>query len=340
MRPMNLQPNDNWNDEWLAEGRRVLTEAAQALGRLADRLNGAAWTQAIRLLLDTRGRVVVTGMGKSGKVAGKLAGTLSSTGTPALFLHPAEGVHGDLGMLQPGDVAIAFSYSGETEEILRILPAIRQLETPLIAFTGSPNSTLGRAASVVLDVSVEREACYMNLAPTTSTTAMIALGDALAVAVMGARRFTPDDYARLHPAGTLGRRLTLRVADVMRTGEAVAVVPETCTVLEAMFAITKAHAGAAVVTDNAGRVSGIITDGDIRRHLLDNPNLLSRPATEAMTPHPGIITADLLATEGLRRLDDFHPLPGQKAGDAPVVDAEGKPIGMLMLKDLVKAGIV
>ncbi len=327
-------------EEWLAEGRRVLSEAARALDRLADHIDGAAWAEAVRLLLDTRGRVVVTGMGKSGKVAEKLVGTLASTGTPALFLHPAEGVHGDLGMLQPGDTVVAFSYSGETDEITAILPAIRQLQTPLIALTSSPRSTLGRAASVVLDVSVEREACTIRLAPTTSTTAMIAVGDALAVTLMGARRFTPDQYARLHPAGTLGRRLTLRVADVMRTGDAVAVVPDTCTVLEAMFAITRANAGAAIVKDSSGRVSGLITDGDIRRHLLDDPHLLSRPASEAMTRSPGLVTADLLATEGLRRLDDFHPLPGQKAGDAPVVDAEGRPVGMLMLKDLVKAGIV
>lgn len=327
-------------EEWLTEGRRVLAEAARALDRMADRLNAAAWAEAVRLLLNTQGRVVVTGMGKSGKVAEKLVGTFASTGTPALFLHPAEGVHGDLGMIQPGDVVIALSYSGETDEITAILPAIRQLHTPLIALTSSSRSTLGRASSVVLDVSVEREACYMNLAPTTSTTAMIALGDALAVAVMGARRFTPEQYARLHPAGTLGRRLTLRVADVMRTGDAVAVVPDTATVLDAMFAITRANAGAAIVTDQAGRVSGLITDGDIRRHLLDDPHLLSRPASDAMTHNPGLVTADLLATEGLRRLDDFHPLPGQKAGDAPVVDSEGRPVGMLMLKDLVKAGIV
>ncbi len=330
---------EDW-EEWLAEGRRVLFEAARALDRVADHLDGAAWAGAVRLLLETRGRVVVTGMGKSGKVAEKFVGTLASTGTPALFLHPAEGVHGDLGMLQPGDVVVALSYSGETDEITAILPAIRQLGTPLIALTSSSRSTLGRAASVVLDVSVEREACTIRLAPTTSTTAMIAMGDALAVAVMGARRFTPDQYARLHPAGTLGRRLTLRVADVMRTGDAVALVPDTATVLEAMFAITRANAGASIVTDAQGRVAGLITDGDIRRHLLDDPHLLSRPATDAMTRRPGVVTADLLATEGLRRLDDFHPLPGQKAGDAPVVDAEGHPIGMLMLKDLVKAGIV
>jgi arabinose-5-phosphate isomerase len=312
-------------EEWLAEGRRVLSEAARALDRVAATLDGEAWAEAVRLLRETQGRVVVTGMGKSGKVAEKLVGTLASTGTPALFLHPAEGLHGDLGMIQPGDVVIALSYSGETDEMLAILPAIRQLGTPLIAFTGNPNSTLGRAASVVLSVYVEKEACYLNLAPTTSTTAMIALGDSLAVTVMGARDFTPEQYARLHPAGTLGRRLTLRVAD---------------TVLEAMFAITRANVGAAIVTDVQGRVSGLITDGDIRRHLLDDPQLLSRPATEAMTRNPGVVTADILAIEGLRRLDDFHPLQGQKAGDAPVVDAEGHPVGMLMLKDLVKAGIV
>ena len=326
--------------EWQAEGRRVLTEAARALDALAASLDGMAWADAIQLLLQTRGRVVVTGMGKSGKIAGKMAATLASTGTPAFFLHPAEGVHGDLGMLQPGDIVIAFSYSGETDEIAAILPAIRQQQVPLIAFTSQPNSTLGRAAAVVLDVRVEREACYLNLAPTTSTTAMLALSDALAVAVMGARHFTPEQYAHLHPAGTLGRRLTLRVADVMRTGEAVAVVAETRTVLEAMFAITEAHAGAAIVTDAVGRVTGLITDGDIRRHLLEDPHLLSRPATSAMTPRPGLLTADLLATEGLQKLDDFHPFPGQKAGDAPVVDADGKPLGMLMLKDLVKAGII
>ena len=318
----------------------MLSEAVRALETIAADLDAAAWSESVKLLLETSGRVVVTGMGKSGKVAEKLVGTLASTGTPALFLHPAEGVHGDLGMIQPGDVVIALSYSGETEELLAILPAIRQLDTPLIALTGNPNSTLGRAASVVLSVYVEKEACYMNLAPTTSTTVMIALGDALAVTVMGARSFTPEQYARLHPAGTLGRRLTLRVADVMRTSEAIAVVPDTSTVLEAMFAITRANVGAAIVTDSSGRVSGLITDGDIRRHLLDNPELLSRPATEAMTHHPGVVTPEILAVEGLRRLDDFHPLPGQKAGDAPVVDAEGRPVGMLMLKDLVKAGII
>lgn len=326
-------------ENWQAEGQRVLREAAQALDRLADRLDAAAWAQAVGLILQTKGRVVVSGMGKSGTVGMKLAATLSSTGTPAQFLHPAEGVHGDLGMLQAGDTVLALSYSGETDEMLAILPALRQWKLPIIAMTGRPASALGRAANVVLDAGVEREACSIGLAPTTSTTAMITLGDALAVSVMAAREFTPEQYSRLHPAGTLGRRLTLRVADVMRTGEAVAVVPDDCTVLDAMLSITEAHAGAAIIVDGDGKVMGLLTDGDIRRHLLDNPQLLSHPASEAMTANPGVVTPDLLAVDGLRRLDDFHPLPGQKAGDAPVVDPEGYPLGILTLKDLVKAGI-
>ena len=326
--------------EWRGEGRRVITEAARALDRLAARLDGPAWADAVRLILETRGRVVATGVGKSGIIGVKLAATLSSTGTPAQFLHPADAAHGDLGVLQPGDLVVAFSYSGETDELLALLPAFGQLGAPMIAITGSPNSTLGRAARVVLDVSVEREACPMNLAPTTSTSAMLALSDALAVTTMNARVFTREQYSRLHPAGTLGRRLTLRVADVMRTGDAVAIVPGDRTVLEAMFAITQANAGAAIITSADGKVIGLLTDGDIRRHLLDNQQVLSHPASDAMTADPGQVTADLMAIEGLHLLDTFHPLPGQKAGDAPVVDAEGRPLGMLTLKDLVKAGIV
>ncbi len=324
----------------LDEGRRVIAEAARALDRLADRLEGPAWSGAVGLILSTQGRVVVTGMGKSGTIGVKLATTLSSTGTPAQFLHPADAVHGDLGMIQPGDSVVAFSYSGETDELLALLPALGQFGTPLIAVTGNPGSTLGRAGRFALDVSVEREACPMNLAPTTSTSAMLALADALAVTVMTARDFTPEQYSRLHPAGTLGRRLMLRVRDVMRTGDAVAIVPAAQTVLDAMFAITQANAGAAIITDADGKVTGLLTDGDIRRHLLEDQQVLSCPASDAMTLHPGVVSADILAVEGLHRLDTFHPLPGQKAGDAPVVDAENRPLGMLTLKDLVKAGIV
>ena len=326
-------------EQWLCEARRVLSEAAAALTALAGRLDGDAWARAVRLLLSAHGRVVVTGMGKSGAVGRKLAGTLASTGTPALFLHPAEGVHGDLGVLRPEDVVVALSYSGETDEILALLPAFARLHTPIIALTGRPHSTLARAAAVALDVSVDKEACPMNLAPTTSTTAMVALGDALAVSLMVARRFSESDYAHLHPAGTLGRRLTLRVADIMRTGDAVAVVPETATVFDAVFAITQAHAGAAIVVDGAGRVAGLIADGDIRRHLLRDRDLLSQPASSVMTRRPGVVSPGLLAAEGLRLLEEFHPDPGSKVGEAPVVDVGGRPLGMLTLKDLVKAGL-
>lgn len=327
-------------DDWVREGRRVLTEASDALAVMADHLDTLAWEQAVSLVVGACGRVVVIGMGKSGAVGRKLAGTLASTGTHAFFLHPAEAVHGDLGMLALDDIVIALSYSGETDEITAILPAIGALNLPLVAITANRRSRLAEAATVVLDVAVEKEACPMNLAPTTSTTAMMALGDALAVSVMVARGFTREDYARLHPAGTLGRRLTLRVADVMRTGDNCAVVPADATMMETLFAITQAHAGAAIVIDACGRVAGLITDGDIRRALLEDPELLRRPASSVMHLKPGVVSPHILAVEGLRRLDDFHPMPGNKVGEAPVVDADGKPVGILMLKDLVKAGIV
>lgn len=324
----------------LTEARRVLGEEADAIRAASERLQADVVGAAVKLLLDCPGRVVVTGMGKSGAIGRKFASTLASTGTPALFLHPAEGVHGDLGMLADDDVVVAFSYSGETDELLAILPAIGRLGAPIIAFTGKPHSTLGEAARVVLDVAVDREACLLGLAPTTSTTLMLALSDAIAVAVMGARRFTADQYAARHPAGALGRRLLLRVADVMRTGDAVAIVPRDMLLRDTLFSITRAHAGAAIVVDGDGRVAGLVTDGDVRRSLLDSVDCLQRPVSETMNVHPGVIPDTILAVEGLELLERFHPIPGAKAGEAPVVDALGRPVGMLMLKDLVKAGIV
>ncbi|MCW3061902.1 MAG: arabinose 5-phosphate isomerase [Capsulimonas sp.] len=325
---------------WLGEGRRVLEEEARALQSLAARMDSGIWMSAVTLLLEAKGRVVVTGMGKSGAVGRKIAGTLASTGTPALFLHPAEAVHGDLGMLAPADVVIALSYSGETDEIRAILPTINRLQVPILALTSNKRSTLAQSSAVVIDVGIGQEACPMNLAPTTSTTAMIAMGDALALTVMGARGFDASDYAKLHPAGSLGRRLTLRVADVMRTGDNLAIVSQDAVMFDAVFAITKAHAGAAIVVDSEGRLTGLVTDGDIRRHLLDGQDLLQRSVFSVMNRAPGTVSSDILAIEGLQRLDDFHPDPGSKAGEAPVVDTNGRPVGMLMLKDLVKAGIV
>jgi arabinose-5-phosphate isomerase len=328
------------DEELMNEGRRVISEAGQALYKLADRLDKESFIRAINLIMRSEGRIVVTGMGKSGAVGRKIAGTLSSTGAHAFFLHPAEGVHGDLGMLAAGDVALALSYSGETDEITAILPRIRSIKIPIISMTANKNSRLAAASDVVLDVSVDREACPLNLAPTTSTTVMIALGDALAISLMSARGFTSDDYALLHPAGSLGRRLTLKVADVMRTGENVAIVNEKASMMETLFAITHAHAGAAIVVDDQGILAGIITDGDIRRHLLEDPNLLNRSSSTVMNANPGSVPPDILAVEGLKMLDDFHPIPGSKAGEAPVVDQYRRPVGMLMLKDLVEAGII
>jgi len=325
-------------DAWLGEGKRVLLEAAEALTALAQRLDAPTWALSVSLVLNTTGRVVVTGMGKSGAVGHKLASTLSSLGTHALFLHPAEAVHGDLGMLAAGDTVIAISYSGETDELLAILPGISRLEIPIIAFTSNRHSTLAKASRTVVDVGVPKEACLFG-APTTSTTAMIAMGDALAITVMRARGFSEEDYAKLHPGGSLGRKLTLRIADVMRQGDAVAIVSTKASLIETVFAITKAHAGAAIIVDDAGVLAGLITDGDIRRHLLDDGDIRTRIAGDILNPNPGTVPPHLLAVEGLQMLDEFHPDPGSKAGEAPVIDNDGRPIGMLMLKDLVKAGI-
>jgi len=313
--------------------REVLQVEAEAIRQLVGRI-GSEFEKAVHLILSCRGHVVVTGMGKSGAIGRKIAATLSSTGTPSLFLHPAEGVHGDLGAITPNDVVLALSYSGETDELLAILPAIKRLGVPLIVMTGNPNSTLARAADVVLDVSVEREACPLNLAPTASTAAMLAMGDALALAAMKARRFTREDFARLHPAGALGRRLLLRVRDLMRTGERLAVVHFREPTKAAFAAITKARAGACVVVDDEGKLCGIVTDGDLRRALLRDVNLFNAPVTEVMTKSPKVIHPDALATEALRLMQNHQ------IDDLPVVDENGRPIGMLDVQDLLQAGIV
>ena len=270
----------------------------------------------------------------------KIAGTLSSTGTTAVFLHPAEGIHGDLGVLAGGDVLLALSQSGETEELLAILPIVKRIGARIVAMTGSPQSTLARYAEAVLDTSVEKEACPLNLAPTTSTTCQIALGDALALSVMQARHFTAQDYALYHPGGSLGRRLLLRVSDLMRTGDGLAVVGLDATLKEAMFAITKAHAGAAVLIDAEGRLAGILTDGDLRRYLERGDHGLSDPARDAMTRNPTVTASDTLAAEVLMQINERAEQSGVKIGEVPVVDAEGRPLGILMLKDLARSGIL
>lgn len=309
-----------------AEGEAVLA--------LCNRLD-ESFGRAVELVLTCKGRLVVTGMGKSGAIGRKLAATFCSTGTPSLFLHPAEGIHGDLGMVTGADVVLALSNSGESDEIASILPAIGRIGAKLIAMVGRPESTLGSCADVILDTSVECEACPLGLAPTTSTTAQLALGDALALAVMEARRFTHEDYALFHPGGALGRKLLLRVSDVMRSGSEMAVVDASVTLRDTLFAITRAGAGAACVVDCEGKLLGIITDGDVRRALIADEKALSKVATEVMIANPRTISPERLATEGLRKMEG----PPKQIGEMPVLE-DGKPVGMLMLKDLVAAGIV
>lgn len=311
--------------------REVLLMESDAVRSLASRLD-SAFDQAVQMLLGCSGRVVVTGVGKSGAIARKMAGILSSTGTPALFLHPAEGVHGDLGVVTSDDIVIVLSYSGQSDEILNILPVVKRIGARCIAFTGSPGSPLAQAADTVLDVTVEREACPLGLAPTCSTTAALALGDALALAVMQERRFTREDFARFHPSGSLGRRLILKVRDIMRSGAEIAVCSTTASLKDALFAITGAGAGAACVVDETGAFVGVITDGDVRRHLLADGSLTAS-AHEVMTSPAVTTSPERLAVEGL------HIMEERKIGDLPVLES-GKPVGVLMLKDLTKAGLV
>lgn len=312
----------------------TLKNEGEAVLKLCERIDDS-FAQAVELILQCEGRLVVTGMGKSGAIGRKIAGTFCSTGTPSLFLHPAEGIHGDLGMVTSHDVVLALSNSGESGEIVNILPAIARIGAKMIALVGRPKSTLGSYAQVILDASVECEACPLGLAPTTSTTASLALGDALALAVMEARKFTRNDYALFHPGGALGRKLLMRVSDVMRKDSAVSVVKKDTILRDVLFSITKAGAGAACVVDGEGKLAGIITDGDVRRTLLADDQALYKKAAEIMSIGPRTINPDRLATEGLHMME----APPRQIGEMPVV-VDDKPVGMLMLKDLVTAGIV
>ncbi|MCS7265710.1 MAG: KpsF/GutQ family sugar-phosphate isomerase [Armatimonadetes bacterium] len=331
---LSIKEKEIFDTDGLCElAKEVFQVEADAIRQLAERI-GSNFEIAVNIMLNCKGHVVVTGMGKSGAIGKKIAATLSSTGTPSLFLHPAEGVHGDLGAITTNDVVLALSYSGETNELLAILPAIKRLGVPLIVITGNPNSTLAKAADVVLDVSVEREACPFNLAPTASAAAMLAMGDALALTAMKARKFTPEDFAKLHPAGALGRRLLLKVKDLMRTGERLAIVHYSEPTKAAFAAITKARAGACVVIDDEGKLCGIVTDGDLRRALLKDVNLFHAAVNEVMTKSPKVIHPEALATEAL------HLMQTHQIDDLPVIDEDGRPIGMLDVQDLLQAGII
>ncbi len=316
--------------------REALEQEAGAIHQLADLLN-ESHLKAVEWILGCSGRVVTCGVGKSGHIARKTAGTLSSTGTPSLFLHAAEAVHGDLGMVTANDVVILYSHSGETGEILDLFIPLKAIGARTILITGRLDSSCGRMADLAISTFVTEEACPNNLAPTTSTTAMIALSDALAIAVMKRRDFTSDDFAKFHPSGTLGKRLLLRVSDVMRTGPDLALVQPETQILEVMRAVTKAGAGAACVVDQEGIFQGIISDGDLRRHMIQEEDPFKGTAWEIMTITATTITPDLLAVEALEVFQNV-PLP-KKIGEIPVVE-DRKVVGLLMLKDLMRSGIV
>lgn len=317
-----------------ASGRRVVEIEAQALTALAQRIDGS-FSAACRIILACKGRVVATGMGKSGHIARKIAATLASTGTPAFYVHPGEAGHGDLGMITDADVVLALSYSGESDEVLMVLPVLKRQGNPLIAMTGRPGSTLAREADIHLDVSVPAEACPLDLAPTSSTTATLAMGDALAVALLEARGFTADDFARSHPAGSLGRRLLLHITDVMHGGDDVPRVPQTASLSEALVEMSRKRLGMTAVVDADGRLAGLFTDGDLRR-TLDNPALDIRQASiaEVMTRAPKTIGADQLAVEAARMMETY------KISGLIVVDGEQRPVGALNIHDLLRARVV
>lgn len=312
--------------------RKVLRIEAEAVMGLLERLDGD-FDRAVDLLYSCKGRVVVTGIGKSGIIGKKIAATLTSTGTPALFLHPAEGVHGDLGIVRRGDAVIAISYSGETEELTRILPLLKRLEVQVIAMTGGRDSTLAKYSDVMLDVSVKEEACPLGLAPTASTTATLAMGDALAVALLEQRGFQAEDFAFNHPSGSLGRRL-LRVKDLMHAGDSLPVVKVSQPVKEVLFEITAKRLGMTTVIDEQGKMAGIITDGDLRRALERSVNLLESTAEEIMTRSPRQISADALAAEAVAIMED-HSITS-----LVIVGSDGRPEGVVHLHDLLKAGVV
>ena len=317
-----------------ASGRRVIEVEAQALDALAVRIDGV-FSAACRLILDCKGRVVTLGMGKSGHIAHKVAATLASTGTPAFFVHPAEAGHGDLGMITDADVVLALSYSGESDEILTLLPVLKRQGNRVIAMTGKPASTLAREADIHLDVSVPAEACPLALAPTSSTTASLAMGDALSVALLEARGFTADDFARSHPAGSLGRRLLLHITDVMHSGDEVPRVREDATLSEALMEMSRKRLGMTAVVDAEGRLRGLFTDGDLRRTLDDAAlDVRSAMIAQVMTRQPRTIAADQLAVEAARLMETY------KIGGLIVVDGDGTVVGALNIHDLLRARVV
>ncbi|MBV1880383.1 MAG: KpsF/GutQ family sugar-phosphate isomerase [Pseudomonadales bacterium] len=318
---------------FIQSGKRVLSIEQKAIENLVPSID-AKFDQACQLMLACTGRVVVTGMGKSGHIGHKIASTLASTGTPAFFVHPGEASHGDLGMITPNDVVLAISNSGNTNEIITILPLIKRMNASLISLTGDPKSRLALAANVNLNVTVEEEACPLGLAPTSSTTATLVMGDALAVALLEARGFTAEDFALSHPGGSLGRKLLLLVSDVMHSGTQIPVVKETTTVSEALLEMTRKGLGMTSIIDSDGRLTGIYTDGDLRRTLNQGLAIHNTSIREVMSDNATTVTQNRLAAEAVKIMED------NKINGLMVVDDTNKPIGALNMQDLLRAGVV
>lgn len=314
--------------------RRVLAEEAAAILALADRLD-PAYDTLIDWILACEGRVVTCGIGKSGHIAAKTAATFASTGTPSFFLHAAEAVHGDLGMVTAGDIVMAYSYSGETDEVVRLFPSFRKIGAKTVIVTGRPESSAGRSADLVINVAVDREACPNNLAPTTSTTVMLAASDAIAVAAMERRAFTREDFAQFHPAGALGKRLLLTVGDVMRSGDDAPVVAPETPIAELLKVITQAGAGGACVVDPSGGLLGFVSDGDLRRWIVGGHSVHEGTAADLMSTGGATTSPDLLAFEALEFFQNYP----RKIGEMPVLE-DGRVVGLLMLKDLLRVGLV
>ena len=319
----------------IEEAKRVLKVEAHSIIDLAERID-ENFSKTVEILYHCKGRVVLMGMGKSGLVGRKIASTFASTGTPAFFIHPAEGLNGDFGMLARDDVVIAISYSGETRELLDVLPLIKRYGNPLITFTGSPKSTLAKSGNVNLNIHVKEEACPLGLAPTASTTATLALGDALAITVMVQRGFKEKDFALLHPGGALGKKLLLKVEDLMHTGKAFPVVTEKTLMKVAIFEITSKRLGVTAVCNGEGHLVGVITDGDLRRALEKFSDVLHQEASEVMTRNPKWIEKDALAAEAVQRMEEYS-ITSLFVFDQP---GDKKPVGIIHLHDLLKAGVV
>jgi len=323
----------NQTRDLIQSAQRTIGLEIKAVEGLLEHIN-ADFVRACEMILGSSGRVVVMGMGKSGHIARKIAATLASTGTPAFFVHPAEASHGDMGMITPDDIVLALSNSGTTAEILTLLPLIKRLGIRLISLTGNPESILAQAAEANLDARVEHEACPLNLAPTSSTTAALVLGDALAVALLEARGFTAEDFAFSHPGGALGRRLLLKVEQLMHTGAALPTVTRGTPLREALMEMTRKGLGMTVVLEEDGRLAGVFTDGDLRRTLDRNLDVHATPIEQIMTAHGKTVTADMLAAQALKIMEDH------KIGALVVVDHTDRPVGAVNMHDFLRAGVV